>query len=108
MTALIGARLRATTHAELRERERERVGAEAVLVGVELHRTEPTRVAQEHAAAVGEAQAEPVPRGDVAIARVDERVARGFAVDDHPPAHPEVQREHPSPFGTEPTSSRRG
>src|SRR5205085_8630283 len=36
---------------------------------------------------------EPVPCTDVAIARVDERVARGFAVDDHPTAHPEVERK---------------
>ena len=49
--------------AQLREREHERVGTEAVLVGIELDRAEAARVAQVHGAAVGERHAEAVPRG---------------------------------------------
>ena len=80
--------------AQLREGEVEGVGAEAVLVGIELDRAEPARVAQEHRAAVGERHPEAVPRGIGAVARVEQRIAGGFAVDEHPAAHAEVQAEH--------------
>ncbi len=80
--------------AQLGQREVERVGAEPVLVGVELDCAEAARVAQEHGAAVGERHAEAVPRGIGLVARVEERVAGGFVVDEHTSAHAEVQAEH--------------
>ena len=68
-------------------------GPEAVLVGIELDRTEAARVAQVHGAAVDERHPEPVPRGIRLVARVEQRIARGFAVDEHPAAHAQVQPE---------------
>ena len=38
-----------------------------------------------------------MPLGDAPIARVHERIARFFAVDEHPAAHPEVHAEHARP-----------
>ena len=93
-TAFTGARLRATIASSCAKVSAERVDAEAVLVGVELDRAEPPRIAQVQRPAVGEAHAEAAPRVDVAVAGVDERVAGGLVVDQHPPAHPEVQAEH--------------
>ena len=93
-TAFTGALLRATTASSCSNVSVERVGAEPGLVGVELDRAEPARIAQVHRAPVGEAHAEAAPRVDVAVARVDERIAGGVAVDQHPPAHAEVHPEH--------------
>ena len=84
--------------AELGERQRERVGAEAVLVGIELDRAEAPRIAQVHAPAVGERQAEAVPRALRTVARVEQRIAGGLAVDQHATAHAQVQAEHAEPF----------
>ena len=78
---------------EPRTGERERVGTEAALVGVELDRAEPARVAQRQRAAVGEPHAEAVPGRVLPVARVEKRVSGGLAVDDHPSAHPEVESE---------------
>ncbi len=101
ITALIGARLRAEHAAQVRERHVERVGSEAILVGVELHRAQPARVAQVEAAAVGERKAEAVPRRDGTIARVDQRVARRLAVDQHASAHAEMEADHRAAVGVD-------
>ena len=65
---------------QLLETERERVGAEARLVGFDLDRAEPSRVAQEEVAAVGKVHAKAMPRSDSAVARVDEWIAGFFVV----------------------------
>ena len=80
--------------AQLRQGEVEGVGTETVLVGIELDRAEPARIAQEHRAAVGERHPEAVPRGIGLVAGVEKRIAGGFVVDQHAAAHAEVQAEH--------------
>ena len=49
--------------AQLRQGEVEGVGTETILVGIELDRAEPARIAHEHRATVGERHPEAVPRG---------------------------------------------
>ena len=60
-TALIGAVRCASAWSSCRERQRQRVGTEPALVGIELDRTEPARIAQHEVAAVGEVHAEAMP-----------------------------------------------
>ena len=78
---------------ELRERQRHRVGTEPALVGVELDRAEPARIAQHEVAAVGEVHAEAMPLRDAPVARVEQRVAGLLVVDEHAAAHAEVHAE---------------
>src|SRR5438552_7781853 len=85
---------------QLLETERERVGAEARLVGFDLDRAEPSRVAQEEVAAVGKVHAKAMPRSDSAVARVDEWIAGFFVVDEHASAHAEVHTDRGT-FGVE-------
>ena len=80
--------------AQLRQGEVEGVGTETVLVGIELDRAEPARIADEHRATVGERHPEAVPRGIGLVAGVAKRIAGGFVVDQHAAAHAEVQAEH--------------
>ena len=71
ITAFTGARLRASDGAQLRAGSSvEGVGAETILVGIELDRAEPARVAHEHRATVGERHPEAVPRGIGLVAGV--------------------------------------
>ena len=90
---LDGSAARGHLLAEDWETECECVHAESVLVRVELRGSEPARVAQVQRPAVGEPHAEAQPRRVVAVRRVEQWVACGLAVDDDPPAHPEVERE---------------
>ena len=92
-TALTGAVRVPSAWSSCLQRERERVGTEPRLVGIELDRAEPARVAQHERAAVGEVHAEAMPLRDPAVARVHERVAGLLAVDDHAAAHAEVHAE---------------
>src|SRR5262249_15027606 len=78
---------------ELGLRHLERVGTQAVLVGIELDRTEATRVAHGEPPAVGEPHREAVPLRVLEVAAVYEWVAGGFAVDQHTAAHAQVQSE---------------
>ena len=80
--------------AQLAEAQRERVDAEAVLVGVELDGTEPARVTEVERAAVGEAHAEAQPRRvrrrSLAYSSGSPAASSSMT---HPAAHAEVQRE---------------
>ncbi len=87
---MIGAFRIAERVVELREREGQRVGAEPALVGVELDRAEAARIAQHEVAAVVEIDPESVPLRHAAIARVDERIAGLFVVDEHAATHAEM------------------
>ena len=92
-TALSGARLaeRAIEPASIEEGG---VGTETRLVGIELDRAEPARIAHPERPTVGEADAEPQPGRVLRVARVEQRVAGRLAVDDDPAAHAEMQAEH--------------
>ena len=62
-------------------------------------------------AQVNEAHRESVPLGDIAVARIEQRVTGGVAVDHHTTTHPEVHAEHRPVIGVEeqllaPTSGR--
>ena len=92
-TALIGAVRCASAWSSSLERQRQRIGSEAALVGVELDRAEPARIAQHEVAAVGEVHAEAVPLRHAAVARVHQRVARLLVVDEHATAHAEVHAD---------------
>ena len=73
--------------------ERQRVGPEPRLVGIELDRAEPPRIAQHEVAAVDEVHAEAVPLRLALVARVDQRIAGFLVVDQDPTAHAEVHSE---------------
>ena len=100
-TAFTGARLRRHDRARAaRSVSVERVDAEPVLVGVELDRTEPARVAQRRARPPSaKRSANRCHAEHLAVARVDERVAGRLVVDEHPAAHAEVQAEHRARVG---------
>jgi len=78
---------------EVAQPQRERVDAEAILVGIELDGAEPAGIAQVQGSSVGEAQTEAAPLGVVTVRGVQERVAGGLPVDHDPTAHPEMHRE---------------
>ena len=82
--------------AQLCRRDGEGVGTEHRLVGVELNPTEQARVADDHPAAVVEEHAETVPRGIVAIARIDEPIEPGLPVEQELACHAETQPEAPA------------
>src|SRR5450759_1046182 len=71
----------------------EGVDAEAVLVGIELDRAEPARVAEDESASVAELDGEAVPGRVLPVAGVEEGLAGGRPVDEHPAGHPEVQAQ---------------
>ena len=78
---------------ELLVRQRHRVGTEPGLVRVQLDRAEPARIPQHEVATVGEVHAESMPLRDAPIARVEQRVTRFDVVDEHPPAHTEMNAD---------------
>jgi hypothetical protein len=80
--------------AQLGEGELHGVHPETVLVRIELDRTEATRVAQRQSPAVDEAHRETMPLGDIAVARIPERIAGSITVDHHAAAHAEMQPDH--------------
>ena len=77
---------------EVARREAHRVGAEAVLVGVELDRAQPPRVPHAEVAPI-EAQDEAVPLLELAIGGKGEVGDGGHPVDHQPPSHPEVEAD---------------
>ena len=83
-------------------------GPESVFVGIELDGTESAWVAEVEAAAVGERQPESVPRRHRPVARVQQRITRGLAVDEHAPAHPEMETEHRPAIGVDEDQLARG
>ena len=88
--------------AERRPRHLGGVGTEALDLRLQARAPEAPLVAQDEAAAVGEAQREAVPHRVGALA-VGLGVARRRVVDDDPTGHPEVQAEHgPIPGGLQP------
>ena len=99
--ALSGAVLAPRAGVELGRRQRQRVGAEPRLVGVERHAAEPPGVAQAQLGAVGEAQREAVPARLVAAARVLQPLDRRGPVDQQAAGHAEAQPE-PEPVGVRP------
>jgi len=84
---------------QLHQPELHCVDTEPILVGVELDASQSPRVAQRKPATVGESHGEPVPGGDLSVAPVDQRIARGLVVDQHPPGHAEVQPEDGAGIG---------
>ena len=93
MTAFTGARLLATIARSCASVRSNASGPSRSSSGSSSTAPEAARVAEEHRAAVGEGHAEAVPRGIRPVARVEQRITGGFVVDEHPPAHPEVQAE---------------
>ena len=77
--------------AQLRRGQVERVGAEALLVGIEQHPTEAPRIADPQLSPAVEGERDPIPVGVLSIAAVLEVLHAGHAVDEQATRHPEPQ-----------------
>ena len=72
------------------------VGTEYSFVGFELHPTEQARVADDELSVTGKSHHQTVPGPLGPVARVDEALNTGGAIDEQAPRHAEMKAEPPT------------
>ena len=87
--------------AELGGGDVERIRAEPILVGVELHTAEPSGVPDAQLATLGEPEDQAIPRELLPVAAVLEVLHAGDAVDEQPPRHAKAQSHRGAVAGVE-------